>query len=92
MNQEGNLDLLKLLRWTLLNINVHFRTLYEHGVWIPAAAAIKAVEAGLNMGVTWQMVSGVDLHLIISIASGLFTCLALWDIYTYGGSLLFKDC
>ena len=42
-------ELFKLLKWTINAIEVHWRTLYSYGVWIPADAARVAVESGFSM-------------------------------------------
>ena len=42
-------DLLQHLKWTSASLNIFWRALYCHGMWIPVEAAQIAVEAGLKM-------------------------------------------
>ena len=41
--------MLQLLKWTSASLNIFWRALYSHGMWIPVEAAKVAVEAGLKM-------------------------------------------
>lgn len=39
-------DLWHLMKYTALNCNAWFRGLYQHGVFVPAAAALKLIPFG----------------------------------------------
>ena len=41
--------MLQLLKWTSASVNIYWRALYSHGMWIPVEAAKVAVEAGVKM-------------------------------------------
>ena len=47
--QEAHKELFELLRWTLNAVGVHFRLLYNNGIWLPAEKANIAIEAGFKM-------------------------------------------
>ena len=42
-------DVFRLLRWTVEAVNLHWKTLYSHGMWMDRLEARKAVESGWKM-------------------------------------------
>ena len=47
--QENFRNLFKLLKWTMTAVNIHWRTVFAHGIWIGRKEAQLALESGYKM-------------------------------------------
>ena len=47
--EECHRELFELMVWTMRAVNIHWRLLYSHGMWIPRDQAQIAIETGYSM-------------------------------------------